>query len=131
MKAFSSKFTFSLSKCVFTTLSKMFARVANTPSCHCMKSVQIQSYFWFVFSRIRTEYLLLNLRIQSQYRKIWTRNNSLFGHFPRSVCDQLNTLYCWIHFCFIRAILTKCEPNSSPSFKNKLRTIQNWIPYIN
>ena len=23
---------------------------------HCVKSVQIQNFFWFVFSRIRTEY---------------------------------------------------------------------------
>ena len=40
---------------------------------HCVKSVQIQSYFWSVFSCIRTE-----------YRKIRTRNNSVFGHFSRS-----------------------------------------------
>ena len=33
---------------------------------HCMKSVQIQSYFW------------------SEYKKIRTRNNSVFGHFSRS-----------------------------------------------
>ena len=38
-----------------------------------MKSVQIQSYFWSVFSCIRTE-----------YRKIRTRNNSVFEHFSRS-----------------------------------------------
>ena len=41
---------------------------------HCLKSVQIQSYFWFVFSCI-----------QSEYRKIRTRNNYVFGHFSRSV----------------------------------------------
>ena len=29
---------------------------------------------------------MVNLRIQSKYRKIWTRNNSVFGHFSRSVC---------------------------------------------
>ena len=51
-----------------------------------MKSVQIRSYFWSVFSCIRTEYgdLRLNLRIQYEYRKIRTRNNSVFGHFSRS-----------------------------------------------
>ena len=49
---------------------------------HCVKSVQIRSYFWSVFSCIRTEYGdLLNLRIQSEYRKIRTRNNSVFGRF--------------------------------------------------
>ena len=40
---------------------------------HCVKSVQIRNYFWSVFSYIRTE-----------YRKIRTRNNSVFGHFSSS-----------------------------------------------
>ena len=40
---------------------------------HCVKSVQIRSYFWSVFSFI-----------QSEYRKIGTRNNFAFGHFLRS-----------------------------------------------
>ena len=47
-----------------------------------MKSVQIRSFFWSVFSCIRTDGV--NLRIQSEYRKIWTRNNSVFGQFSRS-----------------------------------------------
>ena len=45
--------------------------------CHCVKSVQIQSCFWSVFSCLQTE-----------HRKIRTRNNSVFGHFSRSVL-------CW------------------------------------
>ena len=53
---------------------------------HCAKSVQIQSYFWSVFSRIRTDYFV-SLRIQSECGKIWTRNNSVFGHFTSSVSD--------------------------------------------
>ena len=40
---------------------------------HCVKSVQIRSFFWSVFSCIRTE-----------YGKIRTRKNSVFGHFLRS-----------------------------------------------
>ena len=40
---------------------------------HCVKSVQMRSHFWSVFSCIWTE-----------YRKIRTRNNSVFGHFSRS-----------------------------------------------
>ena len=40
---------------------------------HCVKSAQIRSFFWSVFSCIRTE-----------YRKIRVRKNSLFGHFSRS-----------------------------------------------
>ena len=38
-----------------------------------MKSAQIQIFFWSLFSCIRTE-----------YRKIRTRKNSVFGHFSRS-----------------------------------------------
>ena len=41
---------------------------------HCVKIVQIRNYFWSLFSCIRTE-----------YRKIWTRNNSVFGHISRSI----------------------------------------------
>ena len=41
--------------------------------CHCVKSVQIWSYFWSVFFCIRTE-----------CRKIRTKNNSVFGHFSHS-----------------------------------------------
>ena len=40
---------------------------------HCVKSVQIRSFFWSVFSYIRPE-----------YRKIRTRKNSIFGHSLRS-----------------------------------------------
>ena len=40
----------------------------------CLKSVQIRGYFWSLFSCARTE-----------YRKIRTRNNSVFGHFSGSV----------------------------------------------
>ena len=49
---------------------------------HCVKSVQIRSFFWSVFSCIRTE-----------YRKIRTRNKTVFGHFSRSGC-------LWILFFF-------------------------------
>ena len=41
---------------------------------HYVKSVQIRSFFRSVFSLIRTE-----------YKKIRTRKNSVFGHFSRSV----------------------------------------------
>ena len=32
--------------------------------------------------------VLIFLYIQSEYRKIWTRNNSVFGHFSRSVYEK-------------------------------------------
>ena len=40
---------------------------------HCVKSVQIRSFFWSVFSCI-----------QNKYRKIRTKKNSVFGHLSRS-----------------------------------------------
>ena len=60
-----------------------------------VKSVKIQSYFWSVFSCIWTFPVFWSvfscihisrifpyfLRIQSEYRKIRTRNNSVFGYF--------------------------------------------------
>ena len=49
----------------------------KTKNQHCMKIVQIRSFFWSVFSRIWTEYSV-------QIRKIRTRKNSVFGHFSRS-----------------------------------------------
>ena len=42
---------------------------------NCVKNVQIRSLFWSVFSRI-----------QSEYAKLRTRKNSVFGHFLWSGC---------------------------------------------
>ena len=44
----------------------MAKTVAKSRQLHYLKSVEIRSYFW------------------SEYRKIRTRNNSVFGHFSRS-----------------------------------------------
>ena len=53
----------------------IFIKDAARNSSHCVKSVQIRSFFWSVFCCILTE-----------YRKIRTRKNSVFGHFSCSVC---------------------------------------------
>ena len=37
-------------------LSEFDIDMINNGNIHCVKSVQIRSYFWSVFSRIRTEY---------------------------------------------------------------------------
>ena len=54
-------------------------------------SVQIGSFFWSVFSRIR---------IQLEYRKIRTRKNSVFGHFSRSAF-QLIVFFWWNWHSFL------------------------------
>ena len=90
----------------------------------CVKSVQIRSFLWSVFSHIRTEYgeilrispysvrmrentdqkkLRISLCIQSECGKIRTRKNAVFGRF--SHCDisrnlvfmglKINLNYLW------------------------------------
>ena len=60
--------------------------------CHSVKSAQIRSYFSSVFSCVWTE-----------YRKIWTKNKSVFGHFSRIVHHRVFVwppfwnYACWIN----------------------------------
>ena len=54
---------------------KVAINVNSAGSHHCVKSVQIRNFFWSAFCFIRT---------QSEYRKIRTRKNSVFGFFSRS-----------------------------------------------
>ena len=69
---------------------------------HYVKSVQIRSFFWSVFSRIHTEYGEI-LRIQSECGKIRTRKSSVFGHFSRSfVVEKTN---CRKRSCFSEIFL--------------------------
>ena len=59
---------------------------------HCVKCVQIRTFFWSVYSRIPTEYgeiRSIYRDIQSEYGKIQTRKNSVFGHFSRSDRQEL------------------------------------------
>ena len=59
----------------------MFMKIfALIPRVYCVKSVQIRSYFWSIFSCI-----------QFKYRKIRTRNNTVFGRFSHSVLLRLKT----------------------------------------
>ena len=63
----------------FTTWADSASVKKKWGICHCVKSVQIRSSFWSVYSRIRTE--SFNLRIQFGYRKIRTRKNSYLDTF--------------------------------------------------
>ena len=53
---------------------------------HCVKSVRIRRFSgpYFPVFGLNTEIYGVNLRIQSEYRKIRTKKNSVFGHFSRS-----------------------------------------------
>ena len=50
---------------------------------HYVKTVQTRSFFWSVFSRIRTEYSISPYSVR--IGKIWTKKNFVFGHFSHSV----------------------------------------------
>ena len=59
-------------------------KITEDYSVHSVKSVRIRSFFWSVFSRIRTE-----------YDKIRARKSSVFGHFWRSGSWKPNKE--WLH----------------------------------
>ena len=66
---------------------------------HCVKSVQLRSFFWSVFSCI-----------QSQYRKIRTRKNSGFGDFSRSaIYVMCPGVMGWHSSSFAQILNTKFE----------------------
>ena len=65
----------NFAKGIFFSASETQTTKSLASHSHYVKSVQIRSFFWSVFSCIRTE-----------YRKILTRKNSVFGHLSRSVC---------------------------------------------
>ena len=48
-----------------------------------MSKYRVISGPYFPVFGLNTEVYSVNLRIQSEYRKTWTRNNSVFGHFSR------------------------------------------------
>ena len=47
--------------------------------------------------RLNTERYGVSLRIQSECEKIWTRKNSVFGHFSRIVCLLFFFFFCRSH----------------------------------
>ena len=84
---------------------------------HCVKSVQIWSFVWSVFSHIRAEYgairsISVSLRIQPECGKIRTRQNSVFGHFSRNngVISSFNVNVSKKNFsCLFLIVMTLCR----------------------
>ena len=107
-----------------------------------MKVVQIRSYFWFVFSFIRTEYgdlrsvfscirteYSVNFHIQSEYRKIRTRNNSVFKHFSRS--GYLTAVYYKLFLKFkINSVIIFALKTLFPKFLHQVSFISFSVDYV-
>ena len=86
---------------------------------HCLKSVQIRSFFWSVFSCIRIE-----------YGKIGTRKNSVFGHFSRSACKWVLWMgIAWLIFQTIFQLL--CFLNNIAIFPYYILVIFPLFQYKN
>ena len=92
---------------------------------HCVKSVQkyrVISGPYFPIFGLNAEIFHANLCIQSEYRKIRTRNNSVFGHF--SHCGYLLKFITlkYLLSCYLRITLMinqgTREGNASIVFKN-------------
>ena len=71
-------------KKIHKTLLNINQQALYTVNFRQAKSVKVQSYFWSAFSCI-----------QSKYKKIRTRNNSLIGHFSHNV-RYLKSWISWI-----------------------------------
>ena len=85
---------------------------------HYVKSVQIHSFFWSIFSCIRTEYGDF-LPIQSECRKVRTRKNSVLGHFSYSVQHDYNVLVSVSNSLI--AVLKYSKQKYHLEFSNKLK----------
>ena len=77
----------------FTKKGVSFLKKFQAEACnHCMESVEILSFLWPVFSRIRTE-----------FGKIRTRKNSIFWHFSSGEPYKKEAL-AHVFYCEIRKI---------------------------
>ena len=86
----------------------LFGNVINYP--HCVKIVQIRSFFWFVFSRIRTEYGEI-LRI------------SLYSIQMRQNTDQQKLRYLDTFHAVPALLSFFCKMNLSPIWIGGVRGI--------
>ena len=71
-------FVYCLILFLFIWMNNIFFKTWN----HCVKRVQIRSFFWSVFSRIRTEY--------------GPEKKSAFGHFSRSGYNKKYICPCFV-----------------------------------
>ena len=78
------KFTEEILNLKFTFLYS--GVLEDSCSKHCLKSAQYGVFSGrdFPVLGLNTKIYSVNLRIQSKYREIRTRKNSVFGHFSRS-----------------------------------------------
>ena len=74
-----------------------------------MSKYGVISGLYFPAFGLNTEIYGVNLRIQSEYRKIWTRNNSVYGYFSCSACLWFAhlTKFVWLNHYHYKALFQK------------------------
>ena len=92
-----------------------------------MSKYEVFSGPYFPVFGLNTEIYGVNLRIQSEYRKIQTRKNSVFGHFLRSVFlfDPSASSAC------VRLLICKKEfiANTSRTFPSQTLWLSHGVPW--
>ena len=77
---------------------------------------------YFLVFRLNTEIYEVNLLIQSKYRKIQTRKNSIFGHFSRHNCLSCRSISSLINpFHATRNFLYQMKTSENQMFFNFFR----------
>ena len=85
---FQRKHFFKSNQCLHFPNWSSFIRLCNTPAAWKVSKYGVFSGPYFPVFGLNTEIYSVNLRIQSEYRKIRTKKNSVFGHFLRSAQDS-------------------------------------------
>ena len=88
----------------YTVIQKKMAQIIWFVTTWKVSKYGVFSGPYFPAFGLNAEIYQVNLRIQSEYRKIWTRKTSVFGHFSRGACRRVSyiILFQWSHFeCFL------------------------------
>ena len=70
----------------------------NDSESHCVKSIQIRSFFWSVFSRIRTEYR--EIRSIYEHLSVFSLNARKYGAEKTSYLDTFHAVCFLTNFMF-------------------------------
>ena len=94
--------------------------MSETGRVHCVKSVQIRSYLRSVFSCI-----------QSECKKMRTKNNYVFGHFSGSGANQFwfGNMNMWIFQIFLVALFWGMlrGPRQASMMKIFVKVVNRWL----
>ena len=91
--------------CNYTTcVANLLSTFYIMETLHCVKSAQKRSFFWSVFSRIRTEYREI-LRI-SPYISVFSPNAAKYGPEKTPYLDTFHTVLALTHFMPLIFFLT-------------------------